>query len=209
MSTLPSKLFITGTDTDIGKTVVSAMLMAGRGGYYWKPIQSGCRDMTDTTTVQNLTDLAKHRFLPEAYRLTEPLSPHAAAELDGINVDVEAIGIPEFPDGEPLIVEGAGGVMVPLGPGHFMLDLMRILDLPVLVVARSGLGTINHTLLTLSAIRRAGLTIAGVVLNGELNAGNHAAIEVFGNIQVVAEIPPLDDLSPKALTQGYRDFFTV
>ncbi|MBU1002909.1 MAG: dethiobiotin synthase [Proteobacteria bacterium] len=209
MSTLPPKLFITGTDTDVGKTLVSAMLMAGRGGYYWKPIQTGCRETTDTATVRGLTDQPKHRFLPEAYCLTEPLSPHAAAELDGISVDVDAMRIPDFPDGEPLVVEGAGGVMVPLGPGHFMLDLMRLLDLPVLVVARSGLGTINHTLLTLAAIRRAGLIIAGVVLNGERNAGNRAAIEAFGNITVVAEIPPLTDLSPKALSRGYREFFTV
>lgn len=209
MSTLPPKLFITGTDTDVGKTVVSAMLMAGRGGYYWKPIQTGCREMTDTTTIRGLTALPKHRFLPEAYCLSEPLSPHAAALLDGIQIDVDALRIPDFPDGEPLVVEGAGGVMVPLGPGHFMLDLMRLLELPVLVVARSGLGTINHTLLTLAAIRRAGLTIAGVVLNGEPNPGNRSAIEFFGNIQVVAEVPPLDDLSPKVLSRGFRVFFTA
>lgn len=209
MSTLPSRLFVTGTDTDVGKTLVSATLMAGRGGYYWKPIQTGARETHDTLQVRELTGLPQHRFLPEAYRLSEPLSPHAAAELDGVSVDVDDIEIPEFPDGEPLIVEGAGGVMVPLGPGHFMLDLMRTLDLPVLVVARSGLGTINHTLLTLAAIRRAGLTVAGVVLNGKLNAGNQAAVEVFGSVEVVAALPPLSDLTPGGLARAYRDHFTV
>jgi len=209
MSTLPPRLFVTGTDTDVGKTLVSAMLMAGRGGYYWKPIQSGGLDATDTDRVRTLSGLPAHRFLPEAYRLTEPLSPHASAELDGVSIDVEAMAIPDFPDGEPLVAEGAGGVMVPLGPGHYMLDLMRLLDLPVLVVAKSGLGTINHTLLTLAAIRRAGLDVAGVVLNGELNAGNRTAVETFGNTRVVAEIPPLAELSPEALARGYREFFTI
>lgn len=209
MSTLPSRLFVTGTDTDVGKTIVSALLVAGRGGYYWKPIQSGTNDGTDTNTVRAMTDLATHRYLPEAYSLREPLSPHAAAAKDKVCIDITRLELPDFPEGEPLVVEGAGGVMVPLAPQCYMLDLMRELGLPVLVVARSGLGTINHTLLSLQAIRRAGLRIAGVVMNGPKNQGNREAIEEYGSVPVVAEIEALPDLTPKGLLRAYREAFGV
>lgn len=207
MSALPPRLFVTGTDTDVGKTVVSALLLAGRGGYYWKPVQSGADQGTDTQAVRAMSGLPSHRFLAEACTLRAPLSPHEAAAREGARIDLADIRMPDFPEGEPLVVEGAGGVMVPLGDGLFMLDLMRALALPVLVVARSGLGTINHTLLTVAALRRSGLEVAGVVLNGPRNPANRAAIEEYGSVRVAAEVAPLPDLAPRTLFWAYREAF--
>jgi dethiobiotin synthase len=207
MSALPSRLFVTGTDTDVGKTVVSALIMAGRGGYYWKPVQSGTVEGTDTATVRALAGLAAGRCLPEAYSRREPLSPHEAAVRDGVRIDPARLALPDVPEGEPLVVEGAGGVMVPLAPGLLTLDFMRALALPVLVVARSGLGTINHTLLTLQAIRHAGLEVAGVVMNGPRKPANRQAIEEFGGVRIIAELEPLAELTPRALRRAYSEVF--
>ncbi|WP_461211138.1 dethiobiotin synthase [Desulfocurvus sp. DL9XJH121] len=207
MSALPSRVFVTGTDTDIGKTVICALLMAGRGGYYWKPIQSGTREGTDTRGVCRMSGLPGERCLPEAYSLREPLSPHEAAERDGVCIDISHLCVPELPQGAPLVVEGAGGIMVPLGGGRFMLDLMRALGLPVLLVARSDLGTINHTLLSLAALRGAGLDVAGVVMNGPANPGNRAAIEEYGGVCVLAEVGELPDLEPETLRRAYGKLF--
>ena len=207
MNTLPERLFVTGTDTDVGKTVVSAVIMAGRGGFYWKPVQSGTVEGTDTATVRTLAGLSADRCLSEAYSMREPLSPHEAAELDGVRIDPARLSLPEIPEGEPLVVEGAGGVMVPLAPGFTALDFMRTLALPVVVVARSGLGTINHTLLTLQALRTAGLQVAGVVLNGPRKPANKQAIEEFGGVRVIAELEPLAELTPGALRRAYNRAF--
>lgn len=203
MSTpLPQRLFVTGTDTDVGKTVVSAIIMAGRGGYYFKPVQTGIHEGPDSDFLNKVTP----NVLPEAYRLTEPLSPHEAAQRDGVVIDMESIKLPSIPDDAPLVVEGAGGVMVPLNDNATMLDLMKTLGLPVLLVARSGLGTINHTLLSLHALRSAGVPVAGVVMNGERNAANKTAIEQFGKVQVLAQIEPLTDFSTQRLKQAYAAF---
>ena len=207
MSALPNRLFVTGTDTDVGKTVVSALIMAGRGGYYWKPVQSGTVEGTDTATVRAMAGLAADRCLPEAYSLRQPLSPHEAAELDGVRIDPARLALPDIPEDEPLVVEGAGGIMVPLAPGLVTLDFMRALSLPLLVVARSGLGTINHTLLTVQAIRNASLEVAGVVMNGPRKPANRQAIEEFGGVRVVAELEPLAELTPESLRRAYGEAF--
>ena len=207
MSALPNRLFVTGTDTDVGKTVVSALIMAGRGGYYWKPVQSGTVEGTDTATVRAIAGLAAEHCLPEAYSLRQPLSPHEAAEFDGVRIDPARLALPDIPEDEPLVVEGAGGIMVPLAPGLLTLDFMRALALPVLVVARSGLGTINHTLLTVQAIRHAGLEVAGVIMNGPRKPANRQAIEDFGGARVLAELEPLAELTPESLRRAYEKMF--
>jgi malonyl-CoA O-methyltransferase len=151
----------------------------------------------DTRTVIALADLpADHVHLP-VYALQAPLSPHAAAELEDVTITMDAITLPRA--AHPLVVEGAGGVLVPLNGRDFMIDLMAKLALPVLLVARSTLGTINHTLLSLAALRTRGLPIAGVVLNGPPNAGNRAAIERFGRLRVLAELPRVDPLDGTAI----------
>lgn len=202
---LPEKIFITGTDTGIGKTLVSAVITAGRNGYYWKPIQSGLEDMTDTEWVKSVSGLPDTHFLKEAYRLNSPLSPHISAKLDGISIDPDLINLPD--KNEPLVIEGAGGVMVPLNADFFMLDLMRKFCLPVLVVARSGLGTINHTLLTVDTLKRSGLEIIGVVMNGPVNPRNRETIEKMGQVRVVAEIEPVPVINRSVLIEIYERFF--
>jgi dethiobiotin synthetase len=203
---IPRRLFVTGTDTGIGKTMVSAILMAGLNGRYWKPVQSGLEEMTDTEWIREMTGLDSDHFYPETYRLKLPLSPHASAAAENISIDLDAFQLPETD--QHLIVEGAGGVMVPLNDHHFMLDLMKKLDIPVLLVTRSELGTINHTLLSLEQLRRYGIDAFGVVMNGPENPGNRDAIERFGNTQVLAEIELLSKINPQTLMKAFWDYFS-
>jgi malonyl-CoA O-methyltransferase len=139
---------------------------------------------------------AEHVY-PPAFALRAPLSPHAAAELEGVEITMDAITSPQTV--HPLVVEGAGGLFVPLNERDFMIDLMARMALPILLVARSTLGTINHTLLSLAALRSRGLPVAGVVLNGPPNAGNRTAIERFGGVRVLAELPRVDPLDVAAV----------
>jgi dethiobiotin synthase len=140
--------FITGTDTNVGKTVLSALLCAALRGMYWKPIQTGAREGTDREQVKSWAGLDDDRVLPESYLLDDLVSPHLAARMAGQEIALERIKLPALEPGLPLIVEGAGGVMVPINSRRFMTDLMRHLDLPVILAARSTLGTINHSLLS-------------------------------------------------------------
>lgn len=193
-------VFITGTDTGVGKTLFAAILMAGMGnGYYWKPIQSGLP--SDTQTVREMTGLAADRFLPETYRLKHPLSPHAAARREGVRIRLDDFRLPAQAD--RLVVEGAGGIMVPISEDHLMLDLIKKLALPVILVARSSLGTINHTLLSLDVLNRHGLKIIGVVMNGPKDQSNKSAIETYGRTRVILEIEPLRTITRKALEKHF------
>ncbi|MCR6631347.1 MAG: dethiobiotin synthase [Magnetospirillum sp.] len=168
---------------------------------YWKPLQTGLKDEAgDTPTVAALAALPAERVHPPAHALAEPLSPHAAAELEGVAIDPDALALPD--SDRPLVVEGAGGLLVPVTEGVFIIDLIARFGLPVVLVARSTLGTINHTLLSLEALRARGLAVAGVVLNGPPNPGNRAAIERFGNVRVLAEIPMLDRLDAETVAEA-------
>uniref|UniRef100_A0A7C4EHF6 Multifunctional fusion protein n=1 Tax=Fundidesulfovibrio putealis TaxID=270496 RepID=A0A7C4EHF6_9BACT len=195
--------FITGTDTGVGKTVVSALFCLALDADYFKPIQTGPAQDHDTPTVAALTGLTPERLHSPAHALPAPLSPDQAARLAGVRLDVAAIDLPRAAPprtGRPLIVEGAGGALVPIAPGQDMTDLMARFGLPVVVAARSGLGTINHTLLTLEALRLRGLDVAGVVLCGPPDPANRQDIERLGRVDVLAEIPRLDPLDRAALT---------
>lgn len=189
--------FVTGTDTDVGKTVVSAWLVARLGACYWKPVQAGNHPETDSAIVRRLSDVSPDRILPEAYVLPEPIAPHEAARRAGVTIDMTKLVPP--PCDRPLVIEGAGGLMVPLTDRAFVIDLARELDLPVVLVTRSTLGTINHTLLSLEAIRRRGLHLAGVVVNGPETPHNRAAIERYGQVEIIAEIPWLDQMTAATL----------
>jgi len=191
-------VFVTGTDTGAGKTVAAACLARAWRAGYWKPVQTGTATADDdTATVVALAGLSAEHVYAPAYALRAPLSPHAAAELEGVRITMDAIALPQ--SACPLVVEGAGGLFVPLNDREFMIDLMAKLALPILLVARSTLGTINHTLLSLAALRSRGLPISGVVLNGPPNAGNRAAIERFGQVRVLAELPRVDPLDSAAV----------
>ena len=191
-------VFVTGTDTGVGKTVVAACLARAWHAGYWKPVQTGIiSGDDDTATVGTLAELPSHVVFPPAYALQAPLSPHAAAELEGVTIAMDAITPPE--SAEAVVIEGAGGLFVPLNGRDFMIDLIAKLRLPVVIVARSTLGTINHTLLSLLALRSRELPIAGVVLNGPPNAGNRVSIERFGQVRVLAELPRVDPLDSAAI----------
>jgi dethiobiotin synthase len=197
--------FITGTDTGVGKTVLSALLCAALDASYWKPIQTGTEVDSDSRSVAEVAGLAPERILPEAYQFAPAVSPHLAARLAGVRIDLAKI---KLPGGDaPLIVEGAGGVLVPVNEHELMVDVMRQLGLPVLLAARSSLGTINHTMLSLAALRNAGVDVAGVVMIGAPNAENRAAIEEYGKVRVVGEIPWLTEINRDVLLEIFAARF--
>ncbi len=204
---MSQRYFITGTDTGVGKTVLSALLCAALDACYWKPIQTGMEEGMDSRTVAALAEMPEERIIPEVYRFRQPVSPHLAARWAGERINLKNIEMPVAAPGVALIVEGAGGVLVPVNEREFMLDLIKQFKLPVLLAARSTLGTINHTLLSLSALARAGIEVTGVVLNGERNAHNREAIEEYGRVRVVGEIPRLEKPCRAALLETFEKHF--
>jgi len=196
---MAQRYFITGTDTGVGKTVLSALLCAALDASYWKPIQTGTEVDSDSRTVQALAGLPVSRVMPEVYKFAPPVSPHLAARQAGVRIDLAKIKLSANAEKSPLIVEGAGGVLVPVNERELMVDLMRQLGLPVLLGARSSLGTINHTMLSLAALRTAGVEVAGVVMIGAPNVENRAAIEEYGKVRVVGEIPWVTEMNRDVL----------
>ena len=204
----PEKFFVTGTDTNVGKTIVSALLTLGLQATYWKPIQSGLEPITDSDYVRSVTGLDASFFVPERFRLTQPLSPHAAAAIDQIEIRLSDFQLPRSLPHAHLIVEGAGGLLVPINSQDLMIDLIKALNLPVCLVARSTLGTINHTLLSLAQLRQAEIPVLGVILNGERNRINREAIAHYGNVQILGELDKLDDINPMTLKTAFDRLFT-
>ncbi|MGA8184205.1 MAG: dethiobiotin synthase [Terriglobia bacterium] len=204
---MATDLFVTGTDTGVGKTLVSALLCAALEGVYWKPIQTGATEDSDRQTVMELAGIGADRALPECYVFDPPVSPHLAAEWAGAEIDLATVRRPEGRLPGPLIVEGAGGVMVPVNGKELMLDMMRRLALPVVVVARSALGTINHSLLTLRALQGAGLAVKGVVVVGTPNRDNERAIERYGCAPIIGRVPLLEVINRAALLEVFHREF--
>ena len=199
--------FVTGTDTNVGKTVLSALLIAGLDAIYWKPVQTGTNEGTDRETVMRLAGIPPSRTREESYRFEPPVSPHLAARWAGVRIDLGKICRPEVEPGTRLVAEGAGGVMAPINETEMMIDLMRHLELPVLVAARSTLGTINHTLLTLAQLERGGIEVGGVVMIGPENADNREAIERYGRRPVVGTIPWLESIDREGLIEIFHARF--
>jgi dethiobiotin synthetase len=196
-------IFVTGTDTGVGKTVVSAALMHRYPqARYWKPVQTGIETDDDTAEVRRLAGRRADRA--DGVRLRDAVSPHLAAARAGIRIDIESLTEWAIDDEEHWIVEGAGGVLAPLNDTQTMANLMVRLGLPVLVVARTTLGTINHTLLTIEALRARSLHVAGVVMVGDVNSDNRAAIERYGKVVVLGEMPRFDPLTPLRLAEWAR-----
>ncbi len=198
-------LFVTGTDTNIGKTIVCAALLHRyrkiRTLRYWKPVQTGFPEDDDTATVRDLGQCADAEILVEGVRLPRPLSPHLAARLQGKEIQMQELLAPaaRADTSRAWIVEGAGGVLVPLNASCLMMDCIVALGMPTLVVTRSSLGTINHTLLTLEALRARAQKIAGVVMVGDRNTENRRAIEEYGKVSVLGEMPQFSLLTPAVL----------
>ncbi len=192
-----AQYFITGTDTDAGKTIAAAWVMLHLDADYWKPTQSGLQPPTDTQKIQQITGFSHDRFHPETYRLRQPLSPHEAAKRDNIEIDMAAFTLPKT--SRSLVIEGAGGLMVPLNKNNFVIDLIAQLNIPTILICRSGLGTINHTLLSLEALRAREIPIAGIIMSGKKSPHNRQAIEEYGDVPIIAEIDYLDIIDKKSL----------
>ncbi len=204
----PHSFFIAGTDTDIGKTVVAAMLTKGLGATYFKPIQSGTEEGSDTETVRYLTDLPESHFIPPVYSFKAPRSPHEAARLENSRIDIKNIPLPTPRlNNSPLVVEGAGGLMVPLNESDLMIDLIKHCKLPVLLVAPNRLGAINQTLLALEALAHRDIPVMGVILNRGIDNQHAEAIAHFGKVPVLAQVPELAPLSPDTLTRCFATLF--
>jgi dethiobiotin synthetase len=198
---------VTGTDTGVGKTVFAAALAAALGATYWKPVQSGLEEETDSQTVARLGGLPPERILPEAYRLATPASPHLAAEIDGVTIDPDRLAPPDLPG--PLVVEGAGGLLVPLTRALLAADLFARWRLPVVLVARTALGTINHSLLSLEALRARGIPVTGVAFMGEDRPDSRRTIADFAGVRDLGRLPPLEPLDRATLARAFASGFDL
>jgi len=200
-------IVVTGTDTDVGKTVFAAALAGALGASYWKPIQAGLEDGSDTQRVAALGGLPPSAILPEAYRLTTPCSPHRAAEIDRVTIDPARLELPKNTD--RIVIEGAGGALVPITRDLLFADLFASWGAPVLIVARTALGTINHTLLTIEALRRRSVAILGVAFVGESQEDSEATIAAIGNVPRLGRLPLLDPLTPESLADAFAANFNM
>lgn len=203
-------LFVTGTDTNVGKTVTSAAILARYSSIpqlkYWKPIQTGIESDNDTATVLELTGVGWERVEDVGIRLEGPLSPHLSAKLAGTRIELSEVVSGIGATGS-WVVEGAGGLLVPINERHLMADLILALGLPVVVVARTTLGTINHTLLTIEVCRDRGIAVAGVVMSGVPDRDNLEAIEYYAGVRVVSVIPYFRVLSRADFSRWVADEF--
>ena len=198
-----TRFLVTGTDTDIGKTVFAAGLAGALGAYYWKPVQAGVDPEGDKETVARLGGIPKTHILPEAYRLRTPASPHLAARIDGVEVCLDKLTLPQV-DG-PLVVEGAGGVLVPVSETLLMADLFAYWQLPVILCARTALGTINHSLLSIEALRSRGVPLAGIAFIGDPHEENERIIPQLAKVSSLGRLPRLDPLNATSLKAAFAE----
>ena len=184
--------FVTGTDTEVGKTLVSLGLCLHFKASYWKPVQTG--QPGDSDFLKKF--LPEEKIHPSSYVFQKALSPNQAGEIEGVEIDLKTISLPQS---SFLIIEGIGGVYVPLNEKENVMDLIKLIGFPVIVVARSGLGTLNHSLLTLEALKKRNIAIVGVVLSGTKNEANKKDIEQWGQVPVLLEVPLLSEVTKTKL----------
>ena len=203
------RFIVTGTDTDVGKTVFAAALMGALGASYWKPVQAGSDPdgAGDKERVARLSGAPRERILPEAYRLSTPCSPHLAAEIDNVEIDLAMLELPQV-DG-PLLVEGAGGVLVPLTRSLLFADLFARWALPAILVARTTLGTINHSLLSIEALRSREVPVLGIAFCGEENPESERIIAEIGQVRRLGRLPMLGRLDRASLSEAFRRNFDL
>ncbi len=201
MSTFSKRIIICGTDTDVGKTIVSSFFVQGLQGIYWKPIQSGTEEGTDTKTVCKLLNLEANRYLSERYKFKAPVSPHWAAERESSFIEPNNLHLPNLD--KLIIIETAGGLMVPLNRNWLQIDQLKVWGAPIILVARTGLGTLNHTLLSLEALKHRNLNVLGIVLNGPPHNDNPKTLEQFGDTKILASLPIFDEVNAKVLSREW------
>ena len=202
MSTFSKRIIICGTDTDVGKTIVSSFFVQGLKGLYWKPIQSGTEEGTDTKTVCNLLNLKPNRYLSEKYKFKAPVSPHWAAEQESDFIEPSNLKLPDLD--ELIIIETAGGLMVPLNRDWLQIDQLKVWGAPIILVARTGLGTLNHTLLSLEALKNRNIDVLGIVLNGPPHKDNPKTLEQFGDTKILANLPIFNEVNAEVLLQEWN-----
>ena len=197
------KFIICGTDTDVGKTLISSFLVRGLQSFYWKPIQSGIETETDSQAILRLSGIKKEKILKEAYIFKKPVSPHWAAEIDGKKIDINLLKLPSI-DGS-LVVETAGGLMVPITRNILQIDQIKEWNLPVIIVCRSSLGTLNHTLLTIEALKNRNIKILGLIVNGEKHLDNPKTLREFSKLPIIAEFPKISYIDKNNLDKLWRE----
>ena len=199
------KYFITGIGTGIGKTLISAILTEKLKADYWKPIQSGDLEISDSITIDSLISNNQTVIHPESYRLTQPLSPHLSARLDGIEIDLNKINMPLTDNN--LIIEGAGGLMVPLNEDELIIDLIKKLEVEVILVSQNYLGSINHTLLSVNLLKQYEIPIKGIIFNGDENVETERYIQQYTKIKKLGNVPSFNNIDKeKVLTAGQNIF---
>jgi dethiobiotin synthetase len=198
------KIFVTGIGTDVGKTVVSAILVEKLKADYWKPVQAGSLNETDTMRVKELITNTKSIFHPEAYCLSGFMSPHAAANIDGIKINLSKIKLPFTKN--HLIIEGAGGLMVPLNNKSLVIDLIQQLKAEVILVSKNYLGSINHTLLSIELLKNKGIKIAGIVFNGLPNEESESFILKYSGLKCLAKIKQAPKINPDFISKNATTF---
>jgi len=207
-ATSPAPTFVvTGTDTDVGKTVFAAALAGALRAHYWKPVQAGLDPRSDADSVAALSGMPPAHILPEAYRLATPCSPHRAAAIDGVTIELDRLALPTVAG--PLVIEGAGGVLVPITPDLLFADLFARWAKPVVLVARTGLGTINHSLLSIEALRARGVPIHGIAFIGDSEPDSEATIARIGKVARLGRLPRLATLDPATLAHAFAAHFDV
>lgn len=192
-------LFITGIGTNVGKTVVSAILTEALQADYWKPIQSGVAEGKDSDTVKSLISNTKTVFHPETYLLQEPLSPHFAAKLDGVEIELDKIKLPVTIN--HLIIEGAGGLLVPVNATQYVIDIAKQLDCEIVLVISSYLGCINHSLLSIDYLKRSHFKIKALVFNGEFESEVKQSIINYSPESKIIDIPSLNNLTKQQVLE--------
>ena len=202
MSAFTKRIIICGTDTDVGNPIVSTFFVQGLTGTYWIPIQSGTEEGTDTKTVCKILNLESNRHLSERYKFKAPVSPHWAAEKESKFIEPNNLNLPELD--KLIIIETAGGLMVPLNRNWLQIDQLKVWGAPIILVARTGLGTLNHTLLSLEALKNRNINILGIVLNGPPHDDNPKTLEQFGDTKILARLPIFEEVSAKALSQEWK-----
>ena len=198
--------FVTGIGTEIGKTISSAVLVEKLKADYWKPIQAGDLDNSDSLKVQNLISNSVSKFHPEVYRLTQPFSPHYAAELDGVNIDLNKIIIPQTINN--LIIEGAGGLMVPINRKDLMIDLIQKLSVEVILISKNYLGSINHTLLSIEALKSRNINVKGIIFNGVKNEASESIILERTQLNYLGRIFEIENMNKLAIKSS-GDFLNL
>lgn len=200
---MAEKYFITGIGTGIGKTITSAVLTEKLNADYWKPIQSGDLAQSDSLAIENLITNTISKIHPETYRLNHPLSPHLSAKMDGIEIELDKFQLPET--NNTLIIEGAGGLMVPLNNKELIIDLIKYLSIPVIVVSQNYLGSINHTLLTINTLKQHNINIKGIIFNGETNTESESYIVRYTQVQSLGNIPLLSNLDKVSIKEARKN----